>query len=76
MSIINNEKDTKDYIKNYTTTKPNELDWTKKDQKDWEKFKKKLPNLLQEAVIFGVGASVFLLIFGYLIFKILEGIYN
>ena len=25
----------------------NELDWTKKDQKDWEKFKKNLPNLLE-----------------------------
>jgi uridine kinase len=54
----------------------NELDWTKQDQKDWEKFKKNLPKLLQEAVIFGVGASVFLLITGYFLFKLLEVIYN
>lgn len=52
------------------------MDWTKKDQKDWEKFKKKLPKLLQEAIIFGVGASVFLLITGYFLFKLLEVIYN
>ena len=76
MSIINNEKDTKDYIKNYTTTKPNEMSWTKKDQNDWEKFKKNLLKLLQEGLIFGVGMSVFLLICGYFIYKLLEVIYN
>ena len=54
----------------------NELDWTKKDQKDWEMFKKNLPKLIQEAVIFGVGMSVFLLIFGYFLFKLLEVIYT
>tara|TARA_R100001129_G_scaffold98059_1_gene66806 strand:- start:1303 stop:1539 length:237 start_codon:yes stop_codon:yes gene_type:complete len=54
----------------------NELDWTKKDQKDWEKFKKNLPKLIKEAVIFGVGMSVFLLIFGYFLFKLLEVIYT
>ena len=54
----------------------NELDWTKKDQKDWEMFKKNLPKLIQEGVIFGVGMSVFLLIFGYFLFKLLEVIYT
>ena len=54
----------------------NELDWTKKDQKDWEKFKKNLPKLIKKAVIFGVGMSVFLLIFGYFLFKLLEVIYT
>ena len=54
----------------------NELDWTKKDQKDWEKFKKNLSKLLQESIIFGVGASVFILIIGYFLFKLLEVIYT
>ena len=56
--------------------KQNELNWTKKDQKDWEMFKKNLPKFIQECVIFGVGMSVFLLIFGYILYKLLEVIYT
>ena len=54
----------------------NELDWTEKDTKEWNKFKENLPNLIREGLIFGVGASVFLLIIGYFLYKLLEVIYN
>tara|TARA_R100001594_G_scaffold14471_1_gene30741 strand:+ start:3801 stop:4034 length:234 start_codon:yes stop_codon:yes gene_type:complete len=76
MSIINNEKDTKDYIKNYTTTKPNEMKWTKQDQKNWEKFKKQLPKLFQEALIFGIFATIFLCGMGYILYQFLLILYN
>tara|TARA_R100001530_G_scaffold60360_3_gene43634 strand:+ start:4268 stop:4504 length:237 start_codon:yes stop_codon:yes gene_type:complete len=38
----------------------NELDWTDEDQENWVKFKKKLPQLLREGVIFGIFATTFL----------------
>lgn len=47
-----------------------------KDQKSWEKFKKNLPNLIKEAIVFSVCATTFLLIIVYFLYKLLEVIYN
>jgi len=38
----------------------NEMDWTETDQENWVKFKKKLPQLVREGVIFGIFATTFL----------------
>ena len=54
----------------------NELDWTKQDRKDWEKFKKNLPKLIAEGIIFGVFAIMFIGAIAYMLLKLLEVIYN
>jgi hypothetical protein len=54
----------------------NEMDWTEKDQKSWEKFKKNLPNLIKEGIVFSIAGTIFLLIVGYFLYKLLEVIYN
>ena len=54
----------------------NELDWTKKDQKDWEEFKKNLPNLIIEGLTFGVFAIMFIGAIAYMLLKLLQVIYN
>tara|TARA_R100000664_G_scaffold27368_1_gene37972 strand:+ start:93 stop:362 length:270 start_codon:yes stop_codon:yes gene_type:complete len=54
----------------------NELDWTKQDRKDWEKFKKNLPKLIAESVIFGVFAIMFIGAIAFMLLKLLEVIHN
>jgi hypothetical protein len=53
-----------------------DLDWTRKDKKDWKKFKQKLPQIIIEAIIFGVFASIFLGGMTFIVIKFLEVIYN
>ena len=54
----------------------NELDWSKRDREDWKKFKKKLPNLIIESIIFGVFAIMFIGAMAFMLLKLLEVIYN
>ena len=54
----------------------NELDWSKRDHEDWKKFKKKLPNLIIESIIFGVFAIMFIGAMAFMLLKLLEVIYN
>lgn len=54
----------------------NELDWNKRDRKDWEKFKKNLPNLIIESLIFGVFAIMFIGAMAFMLLKFLQVIYN
>jgi hypothetical protein len=54
----------------------NELDWTEEDRKNWIKFKKNLPNLIREGLIFGFGATTFLLIVAFILYKFLQIIYS
>jgi len=54
----------------------NEMDWTEKDTKEWNEFKKNLPNLIREGLLFGFGMSVSLLILGFFLYQFLQVIYK
>jgi hypothetical protein len=53
-----------------------DLEWTKKDKKEWKEFKRNLPQLIIEAIIFGLFATIFLGGIAFMLIKFLEVIYN
>jgi|TARA_R110002012_G_scaffold272651_1_gene458266 hypothetical protein len=54
----------------------NDLEWTRKDKKDWKKFKQNLPKVIIEATIFGIFSIMFLGGIAFIILKFLEALYN